>query len=277
MRAGTITNNGSELWLRCPYCGDSPRNPQKGHFAVNIHKGVYNCLRCKIAGRVSDAQLLELSNYTHLFSAAATNEGMHFTEVLSILSPGAATSRRSQLSRYQLPFGEQVLDAFILRDPKDGSEVGVYTRGAKKYSHVYGERGFSWSYDGPLLSSPDHPIRLVEGPYDILTSQDVACYGTISKEVLRPLAGHSVILTPDGDIWTDYDKRASFLNTLNHLMRPGSMIDLVGLELLMDGKDPDEVPVDQRTRLDRREMQAFLLATKSRRKNTSWLNAVQSS
>ena len=48
-KAGTYVDG--ELWLRCPYCGDSDRNRWKAHFSIN-GEGLYHCLRCKASGKL---------------------------------------------------------------------------------------------------------------------------------------------------------------------------------------------------------------------------------
>lgn len=256
MKLGQITHQGKELWLRCPHCGDSHKNPNKAHFAINLASGLFHCLRCKASGRLSLSQLLDLSHYEEIWLSLKTSEETPWYLVADMLQHGPGSTRQSGLYRYHLETEKGLLDGFMLRDPKDGLEVGICTRG-KKYSRVYGEKGFDWPYQGPVQSSLNNPLRLVEGPYDTLGPNDVACFGTLGTHTYKHFPGHSLILCPDGDVWSDWHLRHSFLTSVSRLMKsPFSY--LVGIEFLPDNLDPDEVDIEDRILIPRADIYKLL-------------------
>lgn len=260
--AGTIENN--ELWLRCPFCGDSKSSPEKSHFAINLRKYVYHCYRCNEGGKLTAKQLLSiLSSVGETFWAISS---VPFTErdrqdeaAWPELIPGPGNRRKSELARYHvIDEKDRTWDAFIIREPRDNTVCGLHLRW-KNHRLGFGDRGYSWPGDEGLISSPRSPIRIVEGPYDVVTQFDASGMGVISRGSLRPLKGHFVILCPDGDIWTQNDLLFAFLKTMRAVLLDTNHYPyVVGLEYLPAARDPDEVPVEQRTFIPHDEIPSFL-------------------
>lgn len=47
IRSGIFERHNDELSMRCPGCRD-----EKGHFSINIKKGLFNCFKCGISGSI---------------------------------------------------------------------------------------------------------------------------------------------------------------------------------------------------------------------------------
>lgn len=270
---GSIEQNG-ELWLRCPFCGDSPHHLNRCHFSINLRTGLYHCYRCRTSGKLLTSQLIVLimqMGVDQVFSEFDLEDETIYEEELPQLTVGPAVSRFSALKRYHYrdPAKSNLLyDAFEIRDPLDEQITGVYLRRSdKKESKICGGGGFGWVGKGFPTSSPNHPLRVVEGPYDVLTDRDICTFGMVTQGV-RDLHGHSVVLTPDGDVWIQPELFQSFLKqvyNLIHSRRLGPY--LVGLEIIPDGKDPDEVPVSKREFLPRGALIKSRLAKKKQSRN----------
>lgn len=250
MRAGSY--HEGELWLRCPYCGDSERHPDKAHFSVSTD-GRYYCFRCLKGGRLPMKDLVDLFVRARILDVALKEDldlsPQRFSELFERLLPGPAISRYSALDRFHL--GKQ--DVFLSRRPA-GDLVGLAFAGTKG-RRIIGNKGFGFRGD-ELHSDPEDPIRLVEGPYDVIGDRDVCVFGSISIKALYQLKGHCVILCPDGDIWTDDHKRWSFLRCLEPLRKLGASI--VRVERLPDELDPATVPYHERKRLSEKEYLGYL-------------------
>jgi hypothetical protein len=41
------------IFIRCPYCGDSQKHPDKMHLNIALDKGLFYCFRCSTGGRLS--------------------------------------------------------------------------------------------------------------------------------------------------------------------------------------------------------------------------------
>lgn len=240
MRAGTY--HDGELWLRCPFCGDSETHRNKAHFSVN-NSGVFHCFRCNKSGRLPMKELLRLYNQYSVMDVALKEDydlnPMKFREVFEMLLPGPASSRYSALDRYKLG----AKDVFLSRRP-DGELIGLALV-ERKNRRVIGHRAFGFVQE-MIHSSPEDPIRLVEGPYDVIGKRDVCVFGSISVKHLRKLKGQVVILCPDGDIWHDDAKRFSFLRCLKPQYYGGFGASVAGVEVLPNHRDPAEVPYAER-------------------------------
>jgi hypothetical protein len=159
-------------------------------------------------------------------------------------------------------------DAFSMRDIRDAGQVGLHLRRPNS-SFNFGERGFGWVGERAPTSSPQRPLRIVEGPYDVLEVNDVCVFGSITDQTLLDLRTHFLILTPDGDVWLDKKKRFKFLKLL---VDPRILISdaIMGIEYLPDGLDPDEVLPEERGFIPRGDFsQVFSLAIKDRRERFS--------
>ena len=245
-RPGTII--GHELFVRCPYCGDSKNNKYKAHFSINIVRYVYHCFRCGVSGKLSNAQMLSLIHELPNMEFITRNIDSHsrlLSDVLDELNPGAGSSRQSRLSRWH--HGEQRDDTFLSRSVS-GQVVGVHIRPRdKKKIRTYGMLAFGYKEE-ELISSPKSPLRIVEGAYDVLYSKDVCVFGTINYGKLKALVGHYICLCPDGDIWERPDLLKEFHRTVKllYLNYSGKGAWITGIEYISKGRDPDEVPVNER-------------------------------
>lgn len=275
-----------ELWIRCVFCGDSTTHPNRCHFSVNLRTGLYYCYRCHSKGKLTVVQLLSLITQMGIQQVfgeedqgivKSSSEQPVLEEELPELIPGAAISRYSRLERFHLrrwPQGKGrggpgiLYDAFQIRDPLDDSVTGIYLRRAssKKESRIIGGSGFGWVGDSFPLSFQHLPLRLVEGPYDVIYYCDVCTFGMVTQG-LRDLRGHSIVLCPDGDVWQEPSLFIPFMKQLDQLLWSTKMMPyLVGIEVLPDGKDPDEVPAGEREFIPRSLLIRSRLAKKNKRR-----------
>lgn len=251
---------GQELWLRCPDCGDTHRNPHKGHLSVNLTKSVFYCVRCGYSGSLTTRQLLELAIRYDL-GALASVPASH---VIESVEETAGSPRFSALKRQHYTDSSDVTwDVFEIRDPIHNEQVGQYLRNGSQ-SLIMGESGLGWVGDR-LISSADQPLRVVEGPYDVLERRDVCCYGFLRSQILKQLRGHYVLLCPDGDVWQDEFLREKFKRFLSWALHSPKAPEVIGLEMLPDGKDPDECHPADRLFVPRSRLLRTVLSSKQRR------------
>lgn len=252
---------GFELWLRCPFCGDSQNDPEKAHLSINLKKFIYHCFRCQASGSLTPKQAFQLmSSLSGDFSLdmlEPADDHDPDPEGWPELSPGAGSVRKSALDRYHYTDKNKIIwDAFYIRHPKDNTVSGVHLR-YQKHRLIFGDKLFNWSYPGQLISTPEQPLRIVEGPYDVLYPEDVCTFGLISAKVLMELSGHYLVLCPDGDVWVKPDLFKVTVRSIDLLLRDKTKY-LMGIEYLADGKDPDELAKYQRTYIPRTELKSFI-------------------
>jgi hypothetical protein len=237
MKAGQVTE--TEVWQRCPYCGDSQHDTEKAHFSINRETGTYHCFRCQQSGLLSPMQYMQFLAGT--LNMPATSPGGASKEqlplILSSLLPGAATTRHSALDRYHTPSNE---DAFLIRGSSLDITGVMLNKGSKI---IYGNRGIAWPGDEELTASPDDPLIVVEGPYDVVGPRDVCTFGLPSRRSWHLLAGYNVILCPDGDVWGDMDKLNQIM-ALIHGQPIGPIVQ--GFQVLPSWADPDQIPHNRR-------------------------------
>lgn len=256
------TLKGDELWMRCPECGDSPRNKNKAHLSVNVKTGLFNCLRCGYGGRLSAGQFLTILEIMDKGEITRLEGGeVNPLELQIEIEPGAGSSRRSMLDRFHVMIDGDVADVFEMRQPKPNVTIGHYFRSSQG-KRFYGDHGINWpgSSSGlDYVSTPRAPLRIVEGPYDVTDRQTLAVFGLIKPRSLTHLKGHFVVLCPDGDVWTDRQKRYDFVNMVksNLLVTKIPSPFIIALEILGQDQDPDEVPPEDRLRVERHEMLDF--------------------
>ncbi|MBW2559280.1 MAG: hypothetical protein JRE40_00345 [Deltaproteobacteria bacterium] len=248
------TIHSGELWLRCPYCGDSRKNIDKAHLSVRLVDGAYHCYKCHTGGYLTTKERISYFGVGTIFSNSKPIKPNSYKEYLKIrdkLSIGQASNRKSVLERYN--YWDDHLtqwDAFLAYD-SSGNDVGVLLRnsGSQKAALYYGDKGISWS-DASILnleSSHNAPVRVVEGPYDVLDTSYACVFGMITKGPLEKFLGHQVILVPDGDIWTEPLNLAIFKKLLFQIAYgwvKGPFV--LGVEVIPQGLDPDECHEDDR-------------------------------
>lgn len=249
MRPKTLHNG--ELWVRCPFCGDSKRNSWKAHFSVAVRSGLYYCFRCGTTGKFSGNQVMELLYHSgHGIDSVGLEMEIDQYDLNALyenLLPGPAIPRKTRAKRYNTAVeGVGRVDVFEMFHP-DRSLSGILQR-AQGYSRVYGERGLIWpSRAESLSSSQDNPIRVVEGPYDIQDDRTFAVSGLITFRALEKFFRYQyLILTPDGDIWTKPDLTRQFIRLLKKATLSTSF-KIAGVEIISGGRDPDEVDVKDRS------------------------------
>lgn len=228
MNTGQI--KGDELYLRCPYCGDSQRNLKKAHLAVNLISGLFKCNRCQQGGKLPPHLLLRLADLD------LTDETLVHQEIPFVIE-GPGSQRFSALKRYKTLEGSDVFHMFS-PSTEGFYQSGLYMRKDGK-SRIYGQSGLSWrGAPGSLSSDEDHPLRLVEGPYDVLTGNDVCFFGFFPQRKLSWLKGHSFYLVPDGDAWLKPNLTAVLLKRIDYCI--DQHLGILGVIYLPQGADPDD-------------------------------------
>jgi hypothetical protein len=244
-----------ERWFRCPFCGDSPSHPKKMHFSVN-RQGMYHCFRCRESGRLNPESLAEIWPLQERLLPLNVRKDLNalfepWEDLWSAAVPGPGTPRASLLKRYHCIERGSLLDLFQMRLP-NGSQTGVHLRGGsgdRKVSLSQGLTTFGYVREGSLVG---YNLRLVEGPYDVLYPEDVCTFGLPHRYQLEQLRMYPVLFCPDGDLW---EKDVLFQVYLARIKRFfGGPI--LGLEYIPGGKDPDEVPVEERIRIPGSTLQA---------------------
>lgn len=263
-RAGE--RKGNELWLRCPHCGDSQNDLNKAHYSVNT-EGLYHCLRCGAGGRLSIKEFLNIALGEHADFIDTVDE-KDWEDTLDELMPGPFYSRFSALDRFHIRTAKNNYDVFLSRNIQ-GDIVGLALSDLVEHKRILlGEKVLGWKGD-ELLSTPEDPLRLVEGPYDVVTDRDVCCYGLPRRRQLQMLRGHYVILCPDGDVWSDFTKRRAILLLLQ--VYDGATI--TEIEVLPEGIDPDDMLYADRPRITAQELKRQWRVSERRRK---WSKLLQS-
>lgn len=223
-KKGTVHQNN--LFVRCPYCGDSTHRSYVGHLSINLHTGTYICFRCSAKGKLSPQKHFELlEDYQGAMSLAQLDD---------IELPNLDPSIVKQETRitllehaYDPPFR-----VYAMRSPTGRITGYHYRHTDRKSSYHIGKMGFG--YVGSYLDHPE--LRVVEGVYDVVYSTDVAVFGAITALKLKTLYPFSLTLAPDGDIIHNPYKRRSFLSTLNRLIKDG--FDIQGIEVFKASDDP---------------------------------------
>jgi len=65
--------NSTHFIIRCPYCGDSKKNPHKGHLYLAKDKPVFRCVRCEEAGSIQKL-LFDLTSNRYRLSTLIYDE-----------------------------------------------------------------------------------------------------------------------------------------------------------------------------------------------------------
>lgn len=172
-RAGE--RRGNEIWLRCPHCGDTQKSQSKAHYSINS-EGLFHCLRCGVGGRLSLRDYLKFLYADHRDLIPDVSTALDWEDILDELLPGPGYSRPSALDRFHLSNVDRHYDVFLSRTP-EGDIVGLALSDlAHRRRMLVGTRSFGWA-GAALTSTPQGPLRLVEGPYDVMGTQDVCTYG----------------------------------------------------------------------------------------------------
>lgn len=219
----------TEYVTRCPSCGDS-ENVDHGHLYVNKITGAFYCQKCGYKG-VHDFVIS-----TSIPENQTTSDNKPKLVKIQELP---YSNRASNLNRFTAEYNNKLWDAFPTYDAS-GNELGTMLRRNKpKEAFMYGTRGIAYPFaPKPLQSHSSAPIRIVEGPYDVLDDKSVSVFGFLTYTTIsKYFVGHYVDLMPDGDVWTKH--KNSFMKTVHSLLS-SSTIYLTGVYRLPDNLDIDE-------------------------------------
>jgi len=270
MMIGKSSSHGQKMKIkfRCPVCGDG--RPQSAH-AVTDDMITAHCFRCGsnfliaeypdvYAKLLSDASIgprMGQNSEDYKFSAQNLRE---FWDSLEVIQRTEKT-RFSALQKRR--FGEY--EVFPMYD-SNLHFCGIHFRGIAKRDGVLQKVSKSFGSRGLGFVDPDVPyrssfLRLVEGPYDALSDQDVVLYGLPWGTAARYPFPQHIILCPDGDFSENKIVQTAWVHFGNMLSRKGYRVEI---ELLPLGFDPDEVPPETRMRVPWREFaESQIFATDS--------------
>lgn len=231
MTVGSMDHDGTR-WMRCPSCGDSPKNRNKAHLMVDT-KGSTYCFKCGYSTQLDFGELIDIALGNKTLDEAV--EG-----AVELAERGGKEQRRfSLLETYEDENPDA--DAFQMRD-QHGKLVGWHVRYPNKHFKNEGDRGIG--YLGPWLkSSPSSPITVVEGPYDVVKDRYACMFGTMNAGNLAKFFRMQFVwLFPDPDQVDSEMKRRRFVEKI---VMPclDRMVFVRGVKLAPG--DPDEVRDDQ--------------------------------
>ena len=183
-RTNTIHNGN--LYLRCPYCGDSANRDYVAHYNIHLATGRYHCYRCGASGIVTASEYLELTSGLDLAVPSNLIDLATYTGI-----PITDDDRYTLLpSRY-----DGTTRVWDMRLPS-GKVVGYHTREYPKRIENVGTRALGYVGSSLSLTST---LRVVEGVYDVVLPSSVCLYGKITKHSLGMLRHYSLCLCPDND------------------------------------------------------------------------------
>lgn len=219
MYVGQTTAKG--VYSRCEVCGDSTKNPNSAHKLTDVNGRTY-CFRCGASGIASAAALINVT----LQAEGKQKKTFHAPPGRDVRK---CLSRHTALTDWCVDQFDRAW--FPKRNPQTGAIVSWHMKKDKQCK----SQGAGLGFNGTLYSTPDNPLTLVEGPYDVLTSRYVCAFGTIKASHAAALAGHYVQLLPDGDVWYNEGMRKQFLRAMRAF---GTLCLRVGV--LGQDEDPDD-------------------------------------
>lgn len=244
-KPGTL--DGDELWIPCPDCGLSSSGNTK--FSINRVTRQFHCFRCGVGGIATRDEYTAITGELPGLALGRSVPVAALPLELAI-RPGPGSPRPSGLDRYHAQIDGVLWDAFGARDLR-GDLVGIHLRGPDKRSRSLGTRGLGYTGDDLARDF----VRLVEGPYDVLDPEhDVCTFGMPSPTQVRMLRSYQLVLCPDGDVWTRP-------HILRAYLRKFVRADVLDIEMLPDGQDPDDVAPAERLRLGTRRSVELIRAT----------------
>ncbi len=221
---------GIAYLIRCQECGDSKKNPWKKHCAVFEDGGTY-CVRCGHSSQLGMEAQIELA-----MSLISVEEAIETDwEEIDRSCTDINTERFTHLDIYESE-GLEDYYSFRMRSV-NGTILGYHNRHKKKKTfHNEGYRGFGYVGD-KLISTPDRPLVIVEGPYDVIEPHYVCVFGTLNKSSLKALRLQYVYLWPDPDCLDTEIKRLKF-DQMCHDLDEDNMVFVKGF--IISNDDPDK-------------------------------------
>lgn len=233
------TRIGNKLYQRCQECGDSIKNPDKGHLIIYLDNGTIHCSRCGYHDQLTLGTMISTwADYpVEAAQKAAPVPGVPDYEMIPAGSPGPA----GRISYVEPRWSAEAAEIFAMRKPS-GETTGYHMRGTiDKVSQSRGLRTFGF-YGSTVPTVIDEGFtRVVEGPYDVVYPVDICTFGLPNKTQVDLLTWRTLVLCPDGGVYRDKQVLKGWIQPF---IRGKSLISHV--EMIPDGADPDECPVNRR-------------------------------
>lgn len=236
-----MANNGIKHFIRCQECGDSRKHPWKKHCQV-FDDGATYCYRCGHSTKLSMETFIAfvLGDMT---IEEAIQESM---DQVREYQPGI-WNRGQLLDQYAID-GEAFWVSYQMRDC-NGKVIGWHNRHTRvKEVENEGRRGIGYVGE-KLTSSPSSPLIIVEGPADVITTQHVCVFGSLSASALKQCRLQYMWLQPDPDMLDTKLKRKKFVERVTTPAIENGMCFLQGV--IVGNADPDEatkllhIPVEE--------------------------------
>lgn len=221
---GTVTldsDGHQRLWIRCPACGDSQKRSWIAHAFIDQSSGRLHCYRCGV--------WQDVEGWFPTFPLRSSQQpGADRPKVF----PGALTTRPSAMARFHTSEAEVFFSSsggcLMIRGDGTRTASGPLRQGL----------GLGRWITQPMRTSVNHPLVVVEGPWDVLDGfSDVCLFGAVPSKAQRQLLrGQFVILRPDPDV-LNFENLAlygEFVSTWTH-----SLSIIVGVDIIP--RDPDEL------------------------------------
>jgi len=240
MQVGTIIEN--KLYQRCDICGDTQKNPDRGHLILYLDTGTVHCYRCGYHAQRTIGDMISVWSHYHI-QPKAKETIFDDPKNLPEIAPGTIGSS-GRVSYVQGRWSGKGAEIFLMRDLL-GKKLGYHVKGfLQKRSENHGTRGFGYYGDSaPILGNETHDVyRIVEGPYDVIYPNDLCTFGLPTMSHIVMLGIRNLILCPDGDVIQD----ARLLKRWFQPFLKQNML-ITGVEMIPDKLDPDECPQENRT------------------------------
>ena len=241
---------GNKLYQRCSSCGDTQKDPDRGHLILYLDSGTVHCSRCGYHAFVTLGEMMSVWSVNppqHHQSGEVSNDPTG-----EIIPPGSV-GPSGRISYVENRWEAQNAEIFSMRTTT-GRTTGYHLRSTlEKQSNTRGVRSFGFYGPRiPTMAEGDGLLRLVEGPYDVVYPMDICVFGIPNKAQVMQLAWRNIIICPDGDVWRDTDLLRAWISPF---IRRDLMIS--GVEMIPNGGDPDECRAEDRTLIPWEEFKSW--------------------
>lgn len=241
---------GNKLYQRCDSCGDTPKDPDRGHLILYLDSGSIHCSRC---GYHAFATLGEMMGIWGVNKPQDTKSRVVNNDPTGELIPPGSVGLSGRISYVEDRWVATGAEIFAMRNPS-GETQGYHLRSLLgKDSQTRGVRAFGYYGERmPTLAETDSFLRIVEGPYDVVYPNDVCTFGLPDKAQLQQLNWRNLVICPDGDV---FRQPKLLRGWFRNLVRSQLMIE--GVEIIPNGMDPDECRAEDRSFMEWKEFKEW--------------------
>lgn len=223
------------MYHLCPNCGR-----QK----MDITGHLYYCYRCGEGGHLGLDRL-------EFYSDVPKPNPLSIEPV--IIGRGSWTKRLTLLDVYTAFYANEYWDLFYTNTNRK-----VLRRISETNKSIILGKNVGVSYPNlskPNLSSPEKPLIIVEGAYDVLDPQCICTHGTITYNKLSYLFGQYIVIQPDGDVWEDETKIHHLYRDILRLSQSNMVL---GFNYIPNGLDIDQIDRSMVQYIPMRNIERFI-------------------